>query len=412
MLLSDQGMTSNNHHTDSINESSSSTTQATSSSSADSLQSSKGYNSSRGNQQQSSSSLSDGGGHVNSSSNTDEEGHHSYVKRSSSKYDFVKVRVGLENHYYILSRFIVSRILTVIQVKYKDSIKIALELKKTLVDLNLLNIPQEELEKQLFDIMRKYGYGDQTITRYKLMSLFHHKRIPLLILVFGTGCVGKSTLATQLGERLNTPNVVQTDVVLDLINSFNLHSSKNAKSYEKQIPVWFSKFPDKKSFLTQYKEQCVFMKKALQGDIEKCFGDGKSLIIEGSHIDPEIYKDMFETYISNDNQSDKKEGIIIPFFISVSNKEEHELFFEQWLSKREHDIYDSRTHTLGTNFDEKLQTLSENFQYMQEYYEESTTNMPYIHKVVINHRRLDETLDTLHNCVLDRIFSVVEKIKE
>eukprot|EP01079_Euglenida_sp_SAG-EU17-18_P011977 gene11977-10340_t len=34
---------------------------------------------------------------------------------SSSKYDFVKVRVRLEEHYYILSRFIVSRILSVIQ---------------------------------------------------------------------------------------------------------------------------------------------------------------------------------------------------------------------------------------------------------------------------------------------------------
>ena len=361
-----------------------------------------------------SSSENQSSSNVNSSSNTDEEGHHGYVKRASSKYDFVKVRVGLESHYYILSRFIVSRILTVIQVKYQDSIKIALELKKTLVDLNLLNISQEELEKHLFTIIRNYGYGDQTITRYKLMSLFHHKRVPLLILVFGTGCVGKSTLATQLGERLNTPNVVQTDVVLDLINSFNLNTSKgSSQAYEKHIPVWFSKFENKTEFLKEYKEQCIFMKKALQGDIEKCFGDGKSLIIEGSHIDPEIYKDLFEKYITKKSEGEeKKEGIIIPFFISISNKEEHELFFEQWLSKREHDINDSRTHTLGHNFDEKLQTLSQNFQFMQEYYEEVTQNLPYIHKVVINHRRLDETLDALHKCVLDTTFSVVEKIQE
>ncbi|KAL9657626.1 hypothetical protein ABK040_012705 [Willaertia magna] len=332
-------------------------------------------------------------------STTDEEGH--YYKRASSKYDFVKVRVGLENHYYILSRFIVSRILTVIQVKYKDSIKIALELKKRLVDLNLLNISQEELENHLFKVIRNYGYGDQTINRYKFMSIFNHKRIPLLILVFGTGCVGKSTLATQLGERLNTPNVVQTDVILDLINSFNLNE-------EKQIPVWFKKYNLKDDFLKEYLLQCQFMNKTLKGDIEKCFGDGKALIIEGSNLDPNLFKDLFEKYGSGKSS----EGIVIPFFVSASNKEEHELFFEQWLSKRDHEIYDSRIKALGNDFDEKLSTLSQNFKYIQEYYEQETKNIPCVHTVVVNHRRLDETLDHLHSYVLEQIFRVVEQFNE
>lgn len=34
----------------------------------------------------------------------------------SSKYDFVKVKVWLEDHYYILSRFLVSRVLNVTKV--------------------------------------------------------------------------------------------------------------------------------------------------------------------------------------------------------------------------------------------------------------------------------------------------------
>ena len=67
-------------------------------------------------------------------------------KHSSSKYDFVKVRVWLKDgdssrdaadsreHYYVLSRFLVSRVLTVTQMTYRDSIRLALELKKHLVD--------------------------------------------------------------------------------------------------------------------------------------------------------------------------------------------------------------------------------------------------------------------------------------
>lgn len=38
---------------------------------------------------------------------------------------------------------------------------------------------------------------------------FHHQRVPLVILVCGTACVGKSTIATQLAQRLNLPNVLQ-----------------------------------------------------------------------------------------------------------------------------------------------------------------------------------------------------------
>lgn len=38
-----------------------------------------------------------------------------------------------------------------------------------------------------------------------------------MILMYGTGCIGKSTLSTQLGERLNVPNVLPTDLVFDML---------------------------------------------------------------------------------------------------------------------------------------------------------------------------------------------------
>ena len=39
------------------------------------------------------------------------------VRAYASKYDLVKVRVWLEDHYYVLSRFLVSRMLTVTKVR-------------------------------------------------------------------------------------------------------------------------------------------------------------------------------------------------------------------------------------------------------------------------------------------------------
>ncbi|KAL9650851.1 hypothetical protein ABK040_016792, partial [Willaertia magna] len=54
----------------------------------------------------------------------------------------------------------------------------------------------------------------------------------------------------------------------------------------------------------------------------------------------------------------------------------------------------------------------QNFKYIQEYYEQETKNIPCVHTVVVNHRRLDETLDHLHSYVLEQIFRVVEQFNE
>lgn len=51
-----------------------------------------------------------------------------------------------------------------------DAVKIALELKKRLVDQGLLEVNQAEMENQLFQILRTYGYGTEYIERYQITT--------------------------------------------------------------------------------------------------------------------------------------------------------------------------------------------------------------------------------------------------
>jgi hypothetical protein len=55
-------------------------------------------------------------------------------RKTYSKYDLVKVKVYLEDHFYIFSRFLISRVLTLIKIKEKDSIRLTLDVKKSLVE--------------------------------------------------------------------------------------------------------------------------------------------------------------------------------------------------------------------------------------------------------------------------------------
>uniref|UniRef100_A0A2N9E198 Uncharacterized protein n=1 Tax=Fagus sylvatica TaxID=28930 RepID=A0A2N9E198_FAGSY len=98
-------------------------------------------------------------------------------RNTSSKYDFVKVKVWLgdnADHYYVLSRFLLSRMLTVTKIPNHVAIKIALELKKLLIDNSLLDVSQSDLEANLFKLMERRGYGEEYINRYKMMTRVDH----------------------------------------------------------------------------------------------------------------------------------------------------------------------------------------------------------------------------------------------
>ncbi|KAJ4953751.1 hypothetical protein NE237_030583 [Protea cynaroides] len=229
-------------------------------------------------------------------------------RNASSKYDFVKVKVWLgdnADHYYVLSRFLLSRMLTVTKIPNHVAIKIALELKKLLIDNSLLDVSQSDLEVNLFKLMERRGYGKEYINRYKMMTRFHHQRVPLVILVCGTSCVGKSTIATQLAQRLNLPNVLQTDMVYEL-----LRTSTDAPLTS--TPVWVRDFSSSEELITEFCRECRIVREGLAGDLKKAMKDGKPVIIEGIHLDPSIYLMNDENRESNKVPTEKEESKRVP----------------------------------------------------------------------------------------------------
>ncbi|XP_020672553.1 uncharacterized protein LOC110092375 [Dendrobium catenatum] len=227
------------------------------------------------------------------------------ARNASSKYDFVKVKVWLgdnADHYYVLSRFLLSRMLTVTKIPNHVAIKIALELKKLLIDNSLLDVSQSDLEANLFKLMERRGYGEEYINRYKMMTRFHHQRVPLVILVCGTACTGKSTISTQLAQRLNLPNVLQTDMVYELLRT-------STEAPLAGTPVWAREFNSSEELITEFCRECRIVRKGLAGDLKKAMKDGKPIIIEGIHLDPSIYlMDEDKREISLVRGEDKEHG--------------------------------------------------------------------------------------------------------
>lgn len=118
------------------------------------------------------------------------------VKRNQSKYDFVKVRVWVEDHFYVLSRYLVCRALVstkvqgatlssilkrrrvsapsrsaACQINSKDAVQISLDLKRVRVALCLLcECLWRRLTRSLSvsgPIRRWWTWGSMTSCRYE-----------------------------------------------------------------------------------------------------------------------------------------------------------------------------------------------------------------------------------------------------
>ncbi|RHZ27750.1 hypothetical protein DYB37_011151 [Aphanomyces astaci] len=266
--------------------------------------------------------------------------------RNQSKYDFVKVRVWVGDHFYVLSRYLVSRALVSTKINSRDAVTISLELKKTLVDLALTDIEQEQFENFLYKTMLVYGYGESHVECYRMMSSFHRNRTPLLIILAGTSCLGKSTLATKSETSLS-------DTV----------------------------FASDEALLAQYTEDCSIVRKGVNSDIDKCLKEGKSLIIEGLHIDPRLYQaEVSHTVPSG--------GIVIPFLLTI-DPEDHKSFIESSPDPR---------YKL-----EKAANCFKSLQVVQTYLKKDSA--PFI-EVPVDIHSLHGTLDAMHDVVLQRIEQV------
>eukprot|EP00762_Andalucia_godoyi_P002029 ANDGO_02471.mRNA.1 2-phosphoglycerate kinase len=252
-------------------------------------------------------------------------------RTGSSKYDFIKTRVWIDTHYYVLSRFLLSRILTTIRIPETSAVGIALDVKKALIDAGKLDISQTEFEHDhLFELMRSSGYGDSHIQLFKVLTKFYHTRTPLLILISGSRGSGKSTLATQLAERMNAPYVLQTDILFELLTG-KMHddpdlyratestsTSTSTVSLSSTSAAPSSRLPFVKNVdMNKWQEDADIVFRGIQPEIHKCTKDGKMVIMEGLHLQAAKVENAARAIQAN--RSSSKGVIAVPFMLVRGN---------------------------------------------------------------------------------------------
>jgi hypothetical protein len=197
---------------------------------------------------------------------------HVREREMSSKYDVVKLRVHLSSaHYYILSRFLLSKMLMFCRIPENAAVRISLDVKKYFVNCEHTTITQAELEAHLHQSIIAFGFSEAHTSLFPVVTQFHTERIPLVLLIAGPACRGKTTLAHLLSDRVNCSTIINTEVLHDISDSVSELLSRIAE--KEGVPAVAESAGAENEVVA-----------AVNAELEKAVREGKVLIVEGGQL--------------------------------------------------------------------------------------------------------------------------------
>lgn len=251
-------------------------------------------------------------------------------KPSSSRYDYIKVRIHSGPHYHVLSRYLLARRLSFTLLPSALCVHIALRIKKQCVDTGRLDLHRDELDALITAALTSSlpphlaPLTGVILTRWQLVCSFADRRLPLLVLLLGTRGAGKSGLARRLANRLSIPSVVQTSSVLTLCDSLDGRTEGSSDSEW----TWSDGLSDGEVEAEQAR-RCTVVRSALQHDISKVVNEGRSLLIEGSELDCSLYSPAALDPLQS---TQPPACIVLSFVLSVDNNEQRILLHDSLAS--------------------------------------------------------------------------------
>jgi len=161
--------------------------------------------------------------------------------------------------------------------------------------------------------------GDALIASLVQWQELRRMERPLIVLIGGTTGVGKSTLATQLANRLGITRVASTDTVRQVMRAFfsrdlmpAIHFSSFAAAEAVRVPVPRGTNLSKMGFIEQTKSISV----GVEAIVARAIEEAQSTILEGVHLVP--------GYLDRGRWGD---ALVLEYVLSVSDAGMHRRHF-------------------------------------------------------------------------------------
>jgi 2-phosphoglycerate kinase len=138
---------------------------------------------------------------------------------------------------------------------------------------------------------------------------------PIIILLAGVPGIGKSTIASQLSQRLEISHIIGTDMIRQVLRqtiSSKLIPELHSSSYEAYKKLKPKLNPILRQSIVGYEEQCRHVIVGVESAIQTALYSRENSIIEGVHLAPNIL-----------NPSVLDEAHVILILLYLEEEEEH-----------------------------------------------------------------------------------------
>lgn len=159
------------------------------------------------------------------------------------------------------------------------------------------NIEIRELIKQTYHTIVKL-VDRKSANQYLIWADFHRSNTPLIILIGGVPGTGKSTVATELANQLSIIRTQSTDMLREVMRSLiprsvspALHESSFAAGKSLHSSSFY-KANLATALISGYHTQSDMVTVACRSVLKRAVNERVSMILEGVHIRPSLYKKM------------------------------------------------------------------------------------------------------------------------
>ena len=180
-----------------------------------------------------------------------------------------------------------------------------------LVSEQVFEISNRELITLTYHTVRQMG-SQRIADSYLVWCDFHRANLPLIILVGGVPGSGKSTIATELANRLSIVRTQSTDMLREVMRALiprlvapSLHES----SFNAGKSLFRSSMHNENDLdlLTGgYQMQSDMVSVACEAVLKRAVKERVSLILEGVHMRPGLFK-----------QLEKTDAVVVPVILAV-----------------------------------------------------------------------------------------------
>ena len=162
-------------------------------------------------------------------------------------------------------------------------------IQKTLNEKYSRSVNADELRELTYWSIDKYC--NKAAENYLTWSAFHDSNLPLILLIGGTPGCGKSTVSTEIANRLDVVRTQSTDMlreVMRIMLSRQLMPEIHRSSFELDTALEISRSEiNKEAKITEaYHRQVDKVEIACEAVVNRALNEHISLIVEGVHVRP------------------------------------------------------------------------------------------------------------------------------